>query len=73
MSVAKLLFLSKNKEYIHINLSKRVLFFQIQSMYLEVADYQLFMVNTVEKWIGFICRFKESRGLMILTCFYEQV
>ena len=22
-------------------------------MYLEVIDYQLFAVNTVEKWIGF--------------------
>ena len=24
-----------------------------QRMYLEVIDYQLFVVNTVEKWIGF--------------------
>lgn len=24
-----------------------------QPSYLEVTDYQLFMVNTVEKWIGF--------------------
>ena len=23
-----------------------------QNMYLEVIDYQLFVVNTVEKWIG---------------------
>lgn len=22
-------------------------------LYLEVTDYQLFVVNTVEKWIGF--------------------
>ena len=26
---------------------------QIQFLYLEVIDYQLFVVNTVEKWIGF--------------------
>ena len=25
----------------------------LQPAYLEVTDYQLFMVNTVEKWIGF--------------------
>ena len=25
----------------------------LHSLYLEVTDYQLFMVNTVEKWIGF--------------------
>ena len=25
----------------------------LQSVYLEVIDYQLFAVNTVEKWIGF--------------------
>ena len=25
----------------------------LQPMYLEVNDYQLFVVNTVEKWIGF--------------------
>ena len=25
----------------------------LQSSYLEVIDYQLFVVNTVEKWIGF--------------------
>ena len=24
----------------------------VQSSYLEVVDYQLFAVNTVEKWIG---------------------
>ena len=24
----------------------------LQSAYLEVIDYQLFVVNTVEKWIG---------------------
>ena len=24
-----------------------------QDQYLEVIDYQLFVVNTVEKWIGF--------------------
>ena len=24
----------------------------VQSRYLEVIDYQLFVVNTVEKWIG---------------------
>ena len=26
--------------------------FMIQYSYLEVIDYQLFVVNTVEKWIG---------------------
>ena len=25
----------------------------LQELYLEVIDYQLFAVNTVEKWIGF--------------------
>ena len=25
----------------------------LQFAYLEVIDYQLFVVNTVEKWIGF--------------------
>ena len=25
----------------------------LQPEYLEVIDYQLFVVNTVEKWIGF--------------------
>ena len=25
---------------------------EVQSLYLEVIDYQLFVVNTVEKWIG---------------------
>ena len=25
----------------------------LQPEYLEVVDYQLFVVNTVEKWIGF--------------------
>ena len=40
---------------------------------MEVTDYQLFMVNTVESGLGFICRFKESDGLTILTCFYEQM
>ena len=25
----------------------------LQLAYLEVIDYQLFVVNTVEKWIGF--------------------
>ena len=25
----------------------------VQFAYLEVIDYQLFAVNTVEKWIGF--------------------
>ena len=25
----------------------------VQPVYLEVVDYQLFVVNTVEKWIGF--------------------
>lgn len=25
----------------------------VQYSYLEVIDYQLFVVNTVEKWIGF--------------------
>ena len=25
----------------------------VQWMYLEVIDYQLFAVNTVEKWIGY--------------------
>ena len=24
----------------------------VHSLYLEVIDYQLFVVNTVEKWIG---------------------
>lgn len=26
---------------------------EIYNLYLEVTDYQLFVVNTVEKWIGF--------------------
>lgn len=36
------------------NVDGRLTFFRLeQFLYLQVTDYQLFMVNTVEKWIGF--------------------
>ena len=46
---------------------------KINKLYLEVINYQLFVVNTVEKWMGIICGFKESEDLTISTCFYVQM
>ena len=44
---------SKAYPSIEVTLEGRVkLVNPLQSLYFEVIDYQLFAVNTVEKWIG---------------------
>ena len=45
----------------------------LQNHYLEVIDFQLFVVNSVKSGLRIICGFKESEDLTILTCFDVQM
>ena len=45
----------------------------VQFEYLEVIDYQLFAVYTVEKWIGIWLKGCGGEDLMFLTCVYAKM
>ena len=45
----------------------------IQFEYLEVIDYQLFAVYTVEKWIGICLKGCGGEDLKFLTCVYTKM